>query len=66
MWIKIALQEVSPAVLVSFRVLFGLLFGIAVIIIQRSVLPRKFKEWLPLLILGITNIAVPFFLISWG
>lgn len=66
MWIKIALQEVSPVVLVSFRVLFGLLFGIAVIIIQRTVLPRKFKDWLPLLILGITNIAVPFFLISWG
>lgn len=66
MWIKIALQEVSPVVLVSFRVLFGLLFGIAVIIIQRVMLPGKFKEWIPLFILGITNIAVPFFLISWG
>lgn len=66
MWIKIALNEVSPVVLVSFRVLFGLLFGIAVILIQRIVLPSRFKEWFPLLILGITNIAVPFYLISWG
>lgn len=66
MWIKIALQEVSPVVLVSFRVLFGFLFGIAVILIQRIMLPKKIKEWIPLLILGITNIAVPFFLISWG
>lgn len=66
MWIKIALREVSPVVLVSFRVLFGLLFGIAVIIIQHVMLPGKFKEWVPLFILGITNIAVPFFLISWG
>ncbi len=31
MWIKIAVQEVSPVVLVAFRALFGLLFGVAVI-----------------------------------
>ena len=66
MWIKIALQEVDPFLLVAFRVSFGLLFGIAVLFIQQISLPRKLTEWLPLLILGITNIAVPFFLISWG
>jgi len=66
MWIKIALQEINPEVLVAFRVSFGLLFGIAVIIIQRISFRYKFKEWLPLFVLGITNIAVPFFLISWG
>jgi drug/metabolite transporter (DMT)-like permease len=46
--------------------LFGFLFGIAVIFIQRVKLPRDFKSWKPLLLLGITNIAAPFFLISWG
>jgi drug/metabolite transporter (DMT)-like permease len=66
MWIKIAVQEVGPITLVAFRVIFGLLFGIVVIWIQRTQLPRTFRTWLPLLILGITNIAVPFFLISWG
>jgi len=66
MWIKIAVQEVGPITLVAFRVLFGLLFGIAVISIQRVQWPRNFKEWLPFLVLGITNFAVPFFLISWG
>jgi drug/metabolite transporter (DMT)-like permease len=66
MWIKIALRETNPEVLVAFRVSFGLLFGIAVIIIQRVSVRYKFKEWLPLLVLGITNIAVPFFLISCG
>ncbi len=66
MWIKIAVQEVGPITLVAFRVLFGLLFGIAIILIQRVQLPRSLKEWIPLLILGITNVAVPFFLISWG
>lgn len=66
MWIKLALREVSPSSLVAFRVLFGLLFGIAVIIIQRVRLPKGRKEWLPLLLLGLTNIAIPFYLISWG
>src|SRR5512146_347096 len=66
MWIKIAVQEVGPITLVAFRVLFGLLFGIVVIFIQRARLPRSFKEWSPLLLLGITNVAIPFFLISWG
>jgi drug/metabolite transporter (DMT)-like permease len=66
MWIKIAVQEVGPITLVAFRVLFGLLFGIVVIFIQRVQLLRSFKEWFPLLLLGITNVAIPFFLISWG
>jgi len=66
MWIKIAIQEVGPLTLVAFRVLFGLLFGIVVIYIQRTPWPRTIKAWTPLLVLGLTNVAVPFFLISWG
>lgn len=66
MWIKIAVQEVGPVTLVAFRVLFGLLFGLVVILIQRPQLPRDLKSWIPVLILGISNVAIPFFLISWG
>jgi drug/metabolite transporter (DMT)-like permease len=66
LWIKIAVQEIGPITLVAFRVLFGLLFGIAVILIGRVQLPRKFVDWWPLLVLGISNVAIPFFLISWG
>jgi drug/metabolite transporter (DMT)-like permease len=66
MWIKIAVQEISPTMLVAFRALFGLLFGVVVIFIQRAQMPRTFKAWFPLLLLGITNVAIPFFLISWG
>ena len=66
MWIKIAVQEIGPMMLVAFRALFGLLFGLAVIFIQRVQWPRTFKSWFPLLLLGLTNIAIPFFLISWG
>jgi drug/metabolite transporter (DMT)-like permease len=66
LWIKIAVAEVGPITLVAFRVLFGLLFSASVILVQRVPLPRTFKGWLPFLILGISNVAIPFFLISWG
>jgi drug/metabolite transporter (DMT)-like permease len=66
MWIKIAVQEVGPITLVAFRASFGLLFGIVVIAIQRVRLPRTFRAWAPLLLLGLTNLAIPFVLISWG
>ncbi len=66
MWIKIAVQEVSPILLVAFRALFGLLFGVVVIFSRGVRLPRDLKSWLPLFVLGLTNIAIPFFLISWG
>ena len=66
MWIKVAVQEISPALLVAFRALFGLVFGGVVILARRVRLPRDRKAWRPLLLLGLTNIAIPFFLISWG
>jgi drug/metabolite transporter (DMT)-like permease len=66
MWIKIAVQEIGPNMLVAFRALFGLLFGVLVIFIQRVQWPRTFKAWFPLLLLGLTNVAIPFYLISWG
>jgi len=66
MWIKIAVQEIGPITLVAFRALFGLLFGVVVVFIQGVQWPRTFKSWLPLLLVGLTNVAIPFFLISWG
>ena len=66
MWIKIAVQEIGPFTLVAFRVVFGLLFSLAVIRLQRVRWPRGWREWFPLLLLGLTNVAIPFVLISWG
>jgi drug/metabolite transporter (DMT)-like permease len=66
LWIKIAVQEIGPITLVAFRVLFGLLFTLIVVFFQRTQLPRTFKEWFPILLLGVSNVAIPFFLISWG
>lgn len=66
LWIKIALEEVGPLTLVAFRVGFGLLTGLAVALLLRIPLPRGWKIWRVYLILGIINVAIPFFLITWG
>ena len=66
MWIKLALREVTPSALVAIRVTLGFLFGVSVIIIRQIKLPQNIKSWMPLIIIGVTNFAAPFFLISWG
>jgi drug/metabolite transporter (DMT)-like permease len=66
LWIKIALNEIGPYTLVAWRVLFGLLFAGGAVIIQRKAWPRDLAGWLPFLVLGVTSVAIPFFLITWG
>ncbi len=66
LWIKIAVAEIRPMTLVAFRVLFGLLFAGGAVFIQRVEWPRDRKTWTAFIIIGITSVAVPFFLISWG
>ena len=66
LWIKIAVAEIGPMTLVAFRVLFGLLFAGGAVFIQRVEWPRDRKTWMAFIIIGITSVAVPFFLISWG
>jgi drug/metabolite transporter (DMT)-like permease len=65
MWIKIVVSTMGPSTLVAYRAFFGLLFGLSTILFARQ---RRItvKEWMPLLVIGMTNIAIPFFLISWG
>jgi len=66
LWIKIAVQEVGPFMLVGFRVLFGALTGILASIFMRTRWPRDRATWITYLILGVTSVAIPFVLISWG
>lgn len=66
LWIKIALAEVGPVTLVAYRVFFGLLTGLGVALIWRVPLPRSAATWKVFGLLGLTNIALPFFLITWG
>ncbi len=66
LWIKIAVQEVGPFMLVGFRVLFGALTGILASIFLRTRWPRDRATWVTYAILGVTSVAIPFVLISWG
>ncbi len=66
LWIKIAVQEVGPFTLVGFRVVFGALTGILATIFLRTPWPRDRATWVTYAILGVTSVAIPFVLISWG
>ena len=65
-WIKIAVADVPPATLVAWRMTLGAAGMLAVILALRLPRPRGMGEWLPLVVLGAVNAAIPIFLISWG
>jgi drug/metabolite transporter (DMT)-like permease len=66
LWIKIGLQQLQPLTLIALRLGFGLIGMIVVVLIQRPPLPRSSRLWAGLVLLGFTNTALPFFLITWG
>ena len=66
LWIKIAIQEVGPFTLVGFRVGFGALTVILASLFSRTHWPRDRATWVTYSILGLTSVAIPFVLISWG
>jgi drug/metabolite transporter (DMT)-like permease len=65
-WIKIAVADVPPATLVAWRMSLGALGMLVLIAALRLPRPRGVGEWLPLVVLGAVNAAIPIFLISWG
>jgi len=66
LWIKIAVAEIGPFTLVGFRVLFGALTAGLATVFARTAWPRDRATWITYAILGITSVAIPFLLISWG
>ena len=64
-WIKIGLQEVGPITVVFFRIFFALLGLITFYLLTRRGFPFR-KAWRLYLFLGIFNVALPFFLVSWS
>lgn len=69
LWIKIAVADVTPLVLVGFRTLFASVGLIAIVLYNRKIMPT-WNELLPrvpvFLVMALCNIAVPWALISWG
>lgn len=66
LWIKIAVSEIGPFALVAFRVTFGALTGILVTLFARARWPGDRATILTFSLLGVTSVAIPFVLISWG
>jgi drug/metabolite transporter (DMT)-like permease len=66
LWIKLAVQEIGPLLLVALRLLFGILTLLAVVAVFRPAWPRDRQTWLALSFLGLINNAIPYTLISWG
>lgn len=66
LWIRIAVQEIGPFMLVALRVLIGVLGLALVAAVARPALPRAPRTYLAMAVLGLINTAVPFVLISWG
>ena len=66
LWIKIAVNEIGPFALVAFRVTFGALTGILITLFARTQWPREHATWITFVLLGVTSVAIPFVLISWG
>jgi drug/metabolite transporter (DMT)-like permease len=65
LWIKLAVREVSPITLVTYRLLFALIGLTAIIRLRRIGLPPR-HFWLAFLALGFFNLAMPFILITWA
>lgn len=66
LWIKIGVQEIGPFTLVALRLLVGAGALGAVLAARRQALPSAAAVWGPLVVMGVTNTALPFILISWG
>ncbi len=66
LWIKIAVQEIGPILLVALRLLFGILALLVVVAYSRPQWPRQRRVWINLAMLGLINNALPYALISWG
>lgn len=63
---KVAVQAVSPTVLVTIRLLLAATVLGGLLLLQRRRLPRGRRHWGFLLAMAVTGNCLPFFLISWG
>ena len=69
LWIKVAIVDVTPLVLVGMRTLIGSIGLCAIIFFKRKQMPpwKEIQKKIPVfLVLALTNISIPWVLISWG
>ena len=64
--IEIMLREVPVEMLVALRVGTGAAFLWLYVLIKGLEIPRNLRIWIAFLLIGLLNVAMPFFLITWG
>ena len=64
--IEFALTGFEPFSIAFLRIFIASLFLLCVVIIKKLSFPRDLKTWSMLVLIGILNNAMPFYLISWG
>ncbi len=66
LWIKIGVENITPFVLVTLRISFGLLGLLVVMALQRQSFPRDRNTILKYIFMGVFYVVLPFLLITWG
>lgn len=66
LWIKIAVTEISPAMLGAIRLAFGAIGLLVVMRLRGLPFPRGSTYWPAYLFMAVFNTAIPFVLIPWG
>jgi drug/metabolite transporter (DMT)-like permease len=66
LWIKIGVEDITPFVLVTLRISFGLLGLLVVMAVQRQSFPRDRSTIMKYVFMGVFNLVLPFLLITWG
>jgi len=64
--IEYALTGFDPFFVAFIRLFFASLFLLVFIYFKKLTFPRDFKTWRMLVLIGLLNNAIPFYLISWG
>jgi drug/metabolite transporter (DMT)-like permease len=66
LYIKVAVEGISPLMVVASRLFFGALLLFAVIRIWQLSLPRDRRMWFHLIVMAVIGNVIPWTLISWG
>ena len=64
--VEIALESYSALLIAFIRILLAALFFLPIIVFKKIPFPKDMKTILILIIAGVLNNAIPFYLISWG
>ena len=65
-FIAIALEDIGPISIASWRVTLGAAVLLVIALLIRQPFPRGWRNWRFIVTVGCLNSAIPFFLISWG